>query len=104
MPIPPVGTLYNPSLNGIQWSQPVPGSPVFPQQQINVPYGAPAIALFMIEASGLFVAGCGHWCDAPRVFIDSGLAVICCPLCSFIQYTMPEAQFYSTFQTPLTII
>jgi hypothetical protein len=103
------GTLYNPKQSNIPWSQPGgPGTLVYPQQQINVawgpPNGYPVPGQFFIESSGLFVSGCGHWMDAPRIFIDSGLAVVCCALCSYIQYTMPQAQFYDCVQTPITII
>ncbi len=221
-----LGTQYNSRQSNIPWSQPGgPGTLVFPQQQINVPWGPPNPAegwpngypvpgQFFIESSGLFVAGCGHWQDAPRIFIDQdasfyspsylkdpnsqvwqlsatnsglfqaipvsgmsapssilindssisqtwsitiaplgeeliftptafstsapkqitltpalngdvfaiqianggmeiaysiigagqALALVTCALCTYIQYAMPTAQFYSTMQTPITII
>jgi len=106
MAIPPVGTLYNPKQSNIPWTQPGgPGTLVYPQQRINEAWeNYPVPGQFFIESSGLWVAGCGHWMDAPRIFIDSGMAVVCCALCSYIQYVMSEAQFYDTVQTPVTII
>jgi hypothetical protein len=108
MGIPAVGTLYNPTQSNIPWSQPGgPGTKVFPQQQNGPWLNYPTPGQFFIEATGLFVAGCGHWQDAPRIFIiggDNGTAVVCCAICTYVQYTMPAAQFYSTFQTPITLI
>ena|SRR5208282_2900002 len=67
-----LGTLYNPRQSGIPWSQPGgPGTIVYPQQQINIPWANyPVPGQFFIEASGLFVAGCGHWMDYPHIFMD----------------------------------
>lgn len=76
-----LGTQYNPNQSGVPWTQPGgPGTLVYPQQQINVvwgpPNGYPVPGQFFIESSGLFVAGCGHWQDYPRIFVDQSAIVL----------------------------
>lgn len=112
--LPPVGTQYNPRFNNIKWSQPGgPGTLVFPQQQ-NGPFtNYPVPGQFFIELSGLFVAGCGHWMNLPRVFndhdnmLDEDVVAVCCELCTYIQYYAPRSQYYdlsSVSATPITLI
>jgi hypothetical protein len=111
---PAVGTLYRVNYNGIPWTQPGGAfTTVFPQQQ-NGPFVAyPVLGQFFSELSGLFLVGCGHSVDLPKIFNDVGLiggiqmVAVCCPLCSFIQYYAPLAQYYdlsSTGATPITLI
>jgi hypothetical protein len=72
-----IGTLYNPKQSNIPWSQPGgPGTIVYPQQQINIPYGFPAPALLINESTGLFSVFCGHWVDYPRIFLDDDGIVV----------------------------
>lgn len=88
-----LGTLYDPTHNGVNWSQPGgPGTPVFPQQQVATPFLAyPVVGQVWAENSGLWSVGCGHWVNLPEVIRafdnESGesAALICCPMCSFIQ-------------------
>jgi hypothetical protein len=67
-----VGTLYNPKQSGIAWSQPGgPGTTVFPQEQVNVPFAAyPTGGQLWAENSGIWVAGCGHWQNEPMIWQD----------------------------------
>jgi hypothetical protein len=76
-----LGTQYNPNQSGIPWTQPGgPGTLVYPQQQINVPWANyPVPGQFFIESSGLFVAGCGHWQDFPHIIIDQNATIISLP-------------------------
>jgi hypothetical protein len=67
-----IGTLYNPRQSNIPWTQPGgPGTTVYPQEQINVPFAAyPVVGQIWAENSGLWVAGCGHWINEPMIFQD----------------------------------
>lgn len=75
------------------WSQPGgPNTQVLPQQKIGVNYtDYPVVGQIWAENSGLWVFGCGHWANLPAIFMDydnmleSSAAVVCCPLCSFLQ-------------------
>lgn len=87
-----VGSLYQRNYNGTAWSQPGgPGTTVFPQQQINVPFAAyPVPGQVWMENSGLWNSPCGHWFNAPRIQMDhddmlgQSAALVLCPLCSYI--------------------
>lgn len=72
-----IGTQYNPKQSGIPWTQPGgPGTLVYPQQQLNVAWANyPVPGQFFIESSGLFVCGCGHWVDYPRIYFDQSAYV-----------------------------
>jgi hypothetical protein len=65
-----VGGLY-PSPKGIGgiWSQPGgPGTPVYPQQQLNPTSVIPPFSTAPVsEYTGQFVAGCGHWMMEPAI-------------------------------------
>jgi hypothetical protein len=67
-----IGTLYNPRQSDIAWSQPGgPGTTVFPQEQVNVPFTAyPTGGQLWAENSGIWVAGCGHWQNEPMIWQD----------------------------------
>lgn len=106
------GTIYIPNYNGIPWAQPGgQGTTVFPQQQSGPWLNYPVGGQFFIEASGLWVAGCGHYMDYPEVFRDFdpcanlSVALVCCPICSYIQYGFePYEVFDDPMQNPITII
>jgi hypothetical protein len=107
-----LGTLYSPNFNGVSWSQPGgPGTQVFPAQQINIPWtNYPVPGWFFSENSGLYVAGCQHWMDYPRLFFDhdnmlnEDIVLVCCALCSYLQYTQPRATFFDVANYTTTII
>lgn len=85
-----IGLQYDPKWNNIAWSQPGGvGTRVFPQEvtgnsdQLSVkPYN---------ELTGVYIFGCGHSANQCMVFQDwdyntsMTVALICCPLCTFIQ-------------------
>ena len=109
--LPAVGTLYNPHLNGIKWSQPGgPRTQVFPAQQNGPFLNYPVPGQTFSETSGLFVAGCGHWIDAPRLFFDHDnmlgidVVAVCCAVCSYVQYYTPRAQYFDLVNNPVTLI
>lgn len=105
-----VGALYPPGgLNNIKWSQPSGvGGIVYPQQQTSVSYFA--VTPFS-ELSGLWSVGCGHFCDYPLIQREwdftknSSVALICCPLCGFLAYTIEpfEAALNTTYQPQVPI-
>lgn len=107
-----VGTLYENPFNGVNWSQPGgPGTPVFPQQQDGPFLNYPVPGQFFIEATGFFTVGCGHWVDYPRIFrdydemLDVSTGLVCCPMCSYIQYLIqPYELVYDVEQNPVIII
>ena len=88
-----VGALYPPGgLNNIKWSQPGGvGTLVYPQQQTGVDYFSTTP---FSELSGVFNSGCGHSFDEPLVQreydynTNQSVALIQCPLCGFIIYTL----------------
>lgn len=106
------GTLWENPFNGVQWSQPGgPGTIVFPQQQNGEFLNYPVPGQFFIEATGLFVASCGHWMDYPRIqraydeMLDTSVALVLCAMCSFIQYSIaPYELIYDPVQNPVIII
>lgn len=111
---PAIGTLYRANFNNVPWSQPGgPFTTVFPIQENRPFLNYPVPGQFFSESSGLFQVGCGHSVDLPFIFNDVGpvggipMVAVCCPLCSFIQYYMPLAQYYdlsSNSATPITLI
>ena len=105
-----IGALYPPGgLNNIKWSQPGGvGTPVYPQQQTGVDYFS---SHPFSELSGQFSVGCGHFCNMPLVqqeydyVTESSVALICCPLCGYVQYTLEpfESALSTVYQPQLPI-
>lgn len=104
-----IGTLYlQPGGKGGFWKQPGgPGTQVFPAQATSVDYFS--VKPFS-EQSGLFSCGCSHFCNYPEIYRDIDvttgevLAMVTCPLCSFLQYTLPYEEALSTVQNPQLVI
>jgi hypothetical protein len=113
MALPTVGTLYQPlgdspvgSLPSF-WTQPGgPGTIVYPQ-----PYDS---AKGQIEppliSVGMYVWGCGHITNLPWIFKayddvnNEEAALVCCPVCSFIQYIIePYSEYLNYIQNPIVI-
>lgn len=109
--LPAQGTLYIPEFSGIAWSQPGgSNTQVFPAQA-NGPFTAyPVVGQMFSESSGMWFFGCGHSVMMPMVFRDydnmlgESVAVICCPMCSFIaRYTSPYESIYNPLLFPVII-
>lgn len=90
--LPPIGNLYDPHWNHIDWSQPGgTGTKVFPAQNDGPFLDYPVPGQFIAEAGeALWRAGCGHGFDDFQVFRDyddvtsMSAAIQCCPICTFI--------------------
>lgn len=106
------GTLWEPNFNGVAWEQPGgAGTLVFPQQQSGEFLAYPVPGQLWLEQTGLFVAGCGHWQDYPRIqraydeMLDTSVALVICALCSYIQYSVaPYDLIYNVEQFPIVLI
>lgn len=103
-----VGALYNSQNNGVNWSQPGgPGTQVFPAQQVGGSYESTTP---FNELTGMQIAGCGHSQNEPMLqqeYDEVGgelVILVCCSLCSYIQYALPVAQILSTVYNPVTVI
>lgn len=105
-----IGALYPAGgLSNIKWSQPGGvGTLVFPQQQTGVAYLSTKP---FSELSGIFACPCGHFCNYPLVqrewdyATSSSVALICCPLCGYVVYTMApfESALSTVYQPQLSI-
>jgi hypothetical protein len=89
-----IGLLYkNPVKAGVaQWTQPIPGGPVYPQQAYQESGSRPG--WIVNEQAALFVLGCGHFQNSFTVYFDTyqpptgsavPAALFCCGLCSYLQ-------------------
>jgi hypothetical protein len=109
-----LGTLYLSPYNYIKWTQPGgPFTTVYPQEENSI-YNPPQNPIppgqFFCEATGLWVAGCGHFYDCAHIFMDQDsdtsvlAAVGCCPLCSYIQFIIsPYSDISDTNKYPILI-
>jgi hypothetical protein len=111
-----LGTMYYPGggfgLPGIGRGFTQPGgvnTPVLPMM-ITDPSStiSPFSSAPVSEFSGVFFWGCGHSTDNCACIpefdatIPGQVMLIVCPRCSFIQNSMPLAQFYNTTTNPVT--
>jgi hypothetical protein len=88
-----IGALYQPGGIGGFWIQPDGvGGLVYPQQvraNSNLLTTEP-----FTELTGVYMFGCGHSANECMVFRDydyetgMSVALLCCPLCSFVQRTI----------------
>lgn len=100
-----VGTMYvQPNgPNGLFRQPGGPGTLVYPQQTTGVDYFSTKP---FSELTGMFSCGCGHFVNEPMMQQEydentNGLIMlIICPICSFIQYTLPVDRALSTVQQP----
>ena len=109
--LPDLGTLYKGGLvNGmLVWTQPDgPGTLVSPPLPTQYPIEYQGFPQTVMSYEGLFVFGCGHWCNNCEVFeqydiyADVSAAICCCPVCSFVvlivePYNEWENNFYSIY-------
>lgn len=101
-----IGTLYiQPGGKGGFWKQPGgPNTQVFPAQATSVDYFSQKP---FSELTGTYSCGCSHFCNYPEIYRDidedtgEALAMLCCPLCSFLQYTLPYEDALSTVLQPI---
>jgi len=108
-----VGTLYIPTYNNIPWSQPGgTGTKVYPGQANNQPFTAYPVGGQVIDEVGqsLWIWGCGHGSDVVKIFKDydpgnkSSIALICCPICTFIASVIePYEAIFDVTQYPIII-
>jgi hypothetical protein len=113
MPLPQVGTLLQPFGDAIPgtlaspWSQPGgPGTTVFPQPYDSAAgqFEPPLISI------GQYLWGCGHITNLPWIFkaydddSEEEAALICCPVCSYIQMILePYERYLNYIDTPIVI-
>lgn len=84
---------------------------MFPQQQNGEFLNYPVPGTPFIEETGIYFSGCGHSVDYAKIFMDHdnmldiSAAVVCCPMCSYIQYLIsPYESIYDPLQNPLIIL
>jgi hypothetical protein len=114
-----VGQLYLGFLrNGLKvWSQPGgPGTLVYPQLPSNFSWfgkndtglGGSIYEWPMAEPSQ-YVFGCLHPLNCPEIYsyydpyAETIMALIVCPMCSYIQEIMPLAQYENYVETPIVV-
>jgi hypothetical protein len=90
-----VGAQYDPKWNNVNWSQPGGvGTVVLPGPVNQLWANYPVPGGFFSELTGLWTAFCGHWFDAPMIqeaqdcATGQNVALVCCPVCSGIQYAI----------------
>lgn len=112
-----VGDLYlGPNRNGLPvWSQPVPGGLVYPQLPTNMPWFGEANSQpgdqfsWLMSYPALYYFGCGHPLNCPEIYsyydpyAEEVMALIVCPMCSYIQQIMPLTQYENYILTPLVV-
>jgi hypothetical protein len=107
-----VGQLYYGGLvNGmVVWTQPGGlGTRVFPQVPTIFPQQFQGYQQVPFAYAAQYFFGCGHPLNCAEIFeyydpyAEEVMALICCPMCSYIQQIMPLEQYQSYIQTPLVI-
>lgn len=114
-----VGQLYlGPKRNGLPvWSQPGGvGTLVFPQLPSNFSWFGKndtgfggSIYEWPMAYPAQYYFGCGHPLNCPEIYsyfnpYDEDIkALICCPMCSYIQSIMPLVQYEDYVETPIVI-
>lgn len=110
-----VGQLYlGPDRNGLPvWSQPGGiGTLVYPQLPRRFPwFGSDPEGLYEwpMGYPAQYFAGCGHPLNCWEIYsyfdkyLDDIMALICCPMCSFIQEIMPLSQYEDYIEVPIVV-
>lgn len=110
--LPKVGTLYSPYGDAIPgtgtplYTQPNgPGTPVVPQ-----PYDSAAGQFEPpLLSIGMYSFGCGHFFNCPAVWkefdviTEKDKALICCPVCTYIQEIEDYDTYQDYIQTPIVV-
>jgi hypothetical protein len=95
----------------VAWSQPDgANTTVYPTENTGPFTAYPVPGQMFAENSGMWFFGCGHSVMLPLVFRDydnmlgESVAVICCPMCTFIQrYQSPYESIQDPFNFPIII-
>lgn len=108
-----VGQLYKGGLvNGLKvWTQPGgQGTPVFPQLPTQFPTINTGYPQVVMSYPALYVFGCLHPLNCAEIFevydpyIQEQVALVCCPMCSFIQQIITPYENYSNYEdTPIVV-
>lgn len=107
-----VGQLYKGGfINGLRvWTQPDGiGTKVFPQFPTRFPAVNIGYPQVVFSYPSLYVFGCLHSLNCPEIFevydpyLDEQMALICCPMCSYIQQIIPHAQYENYEDTPIVV-
>ena len=108
-----VGMLYlGTTRNGLPvWSQPVPGGPVYPQLPSQFSWFKPDSGIYKWPANyaAQYFFGCGHPLNVPEIYsaydpyTQVRNAIVCCPMCSYIQQILPWAEYEDNQETPLVV-
>lgn len=108
-----VGQLYKGGLvNGLPfWTQPGGiGTTVFPQLPEQFPAINTGFPQVVMSYPSYYVWGCGHPSNTAEIFEvydpygEQDVALICCPLCSYIQEIMEPYTDYSNYEiTPIVV-
>lgn len=108
-----VGELYlGFNRNGLPvWKQPLGvGTPVLPEAPALFPEVFQGYQQQVMSYPSLYVAGCNHQFNCYEIFeVDSPaggdqVALVCCPVCSFIQEIIePYSKYTDYMETPLVI-
>ena len=92
------------------WNQPVPGGLVYPQLPTQFPQQNQGYYQQVMSYPSLYVAGCGHPFNCFEVFeaydayAGVQVALLCCPMCSYIQEIISPYVNYSNYETTPIVI
>ena len=107
-----VGQLYKGGLiNGLPtWQQPGgQGTQVFPALPTQFPTNFQGYYQSPMSYPSLYVAGCLHPLNCWEVFsvydpyAEEQMALICCPMCSYIQQVMPFSEYENYEDVPILV-
>jgi hypothetical protein len=108
-----VGQLYKGGkINGLPvWTQPGgQGGLVYPQLPQKFPAINTGFPQAVMSYPSLYVFGCGHPLNCPEIFEvydpygEQDVALVCCPMCSFIQQVIePYADYTNYEDTPIVV-
>lgn len=82
---------------------------VYPQAPTQSPEFFMGFPQVPMSYPSLYVAGCGHQFNEFEIFeayqesLGEQVALICCPICSYIQQIMLYTEYQSYIDTPLVV-
>ncbi len=107
-----VGQLYKGGLeNGLPyWTQPGGvGTLVYPQLPRIFPSQNMGYPQTPMSYPAMYYSGCGHPLNCWEIYsyydpyAEEVMALICCPMCSYIQQIVPYDQYQSYIDTPIVV-